>query len=992
MPPNTVSKAVALCFLFLEAVLSLPLAHFCESGEETLAYSSERTEHQRFEVQVQKAAVSQSQNFSVSSFSDSKPVASELFGNFRSFAAHPRELRPHVHPRVVFGKKAWNDLLAHHAESRRHGNEGTWSTYFERQTVWQGPLSEIIAFLAELEQNGITAVYDGRALSGTGTEAYRDSLKPLSSTIEVMNSTMAPSLILCSFWTGVSAEINQDFLPVYNSETCVRAMVAWSKILLAHRVYHCTPNCPFTYDDLTRSFLWNTRIPWRMRNDDYTAGASLALAYDTLYDKMSASERRIVRSALAMLVMNRFSWGICPVSSEYCPDAVTEPHKIFDKNAMYHSNLFLTNLAIEGEYDFDAYTTEVLRRYDANGFNAELHVRFLTLLKAYIQHAVYPDGSTVQDSSFYTDGLREGSLALVAVQRRGSNLLNTPRFRNVIHYASQIIEPWECGKLPGESSGAIHNAFVALFNFLYPESKIISTMWRQRIGRLLPKSCARLGWRSVYSLIFLAREPAPFMHKNGLLPASTLEYFPLNVYYAHRGLLVARTGIGTSNTHVHFDIRSDVGLDGRDTGGRGDLLFAGGGYTWLRSFGDHSREKTLIHIDGIAQELIAPPAKLLRIDSEDSILIAVADLTYAYNIQWARGREEQLQYNTAYDQKSRTFHQLGVHFSQQETQLPFSNISIPPNLVRRIWKRRIREDLMIRVIRSICLLSGGSSDVNTSHGTLSGSLIISDYVVPGKGSHLIESFFALSSGTRVINLSCSRNPDELQCALTLMSPSKTMAVLRTVSSVPLRAKTEIVGGKLRIIVSAEARRPIRIWTGVAAGDFPALKIRLLKEGLLVEHGRASRFLHATSDGGIRYARHAKLHTLQNGDFVVLNATSMKPILNERQTFEANLNVAAASRSEMDDVISTCGHKTSTRTHIHVFSCKNTTSQKSSDCYEVLGWKTPCSKSSGRQEWRGRLTRGYVYRVRIVVESIHGLQSVVEVRYRLRRYISRDGHR
>ncbi|KAI0561235.1 Chondroitin AC/alginate lyase [Gracilaria domingensis] len=867
----------------------------------------------------------------------------------------------------------------HHAESRRHGNEGTWSTYFERQTVWQGPLSQIIAHLAELERNGSTSVYDGRPQSnGAEFEVYRNRLQILSNTVEIMNSTLAPSLLLCAFWTGVSEEVNQDFLPVYNTRTCVQAIVAWSKVLLAHRLYHCSPSCPFVVHDRSRSFLWNTRIPWKIRNDDYTAGASLALAYDVLQSKMSVAEQRTTRSAIAMLVMNRFSWGICPVSSQHCPDVFSEPHRIVDVNAMYHSNLFLTNLAIEGESDFDAYTTDVLRKNNAEGFNSELSYRFLTLLKTFMQQAVYPDGSTVQGGGFYTNGLREGSLALIAAQRRGLNLLDTPRFRNLVHFSSQIMEPWECGRLPDESSEATHNTFVALFNFLFPASEFVSIMWRQRIGQLRPRSCSKLGWRSVSQLLFLAREPVPFKHNYGILPASALRHFPLKAYFPHRGLLVARTGLGSLHAYVQFDIRSDTVLDGRDAGGHGDFLFAVGGHTWFQSFGEHSREKSLLHIDGVAQEDIAPPAKLLRIESRNGALIAVADLTYAYNTQWARGEKEQLRYNTMFDRTTKAAYRTAVRFSRKETYVPFSNLSMAANFVKRIWKRKTRAEEAQSVIRSICLLDGRASDLKAALGASYGALIISDYVNPGRGSHLVESYLALSNGTIVFNLSCSQNPYEPQCALTLMSPKHGKAVVHIMSHVPLRARTENVGARIRVIVSAEARRPIRIWTGIAAHGLPTLKMRLLKEGVVVQHGEKSEFLHAGHGEGIHRATQTSPGLLYNGGFAVLNATSMKPVLSGPQTFEANIKVRAESRSGMDDVISTCGHRTSARTRIRVFFCE------SKECKEVPGSGRPCSKASGRQEWRGQLKGGLIYNVRIAVESIDGLLSIVEARYRLRR--------
>lgn len=968
-------------------VYSIPVGDVCNPFERNLAFGEALTYEQRVARSLEKAIRTESQTLSLP-FDAEEATSLRLTGRIRSISAKPSELRPYSHPRIVFGRSAWNDLLQHHSERYRGGNRNDWSTYLEHHTVIRGPLSKTISHLANLEKNGFTSDYDGRAVSqNEAYKSYRRKLKTLASSVHLMNSIHAPSFFLCAFWSGVDELETQPQIG-HKAETCINAAVAWSKILLAHRAYHCNPVCPFAVHDPRRSFLWNVKIPWKMRNDDYTAGSSLALAYDVLYDKMSKSERRTIRSALALLVMNRFVWGICPISSKGCPDVFAEPHRIHNSKAMYHSNLFLTNLAIEAEAGFDNYAASVLREGRSNGFNYELHFRFLALMRAYMENGVYADGSTVEDGMAFVLGIREGSLALIAAYRRGLNLLDTARFRNLIHHSSQIIEPWGCGKLLGETSRATYNSFVALFNFLYPESEVVSVLWRQRMGSLKPRSCSRLPWRTVTQIVLLGRAPVLDTQNLDVLSRATEEVFPLNVLFPHRGLFVARAGLTSNHAVLWFDVRSDVALDGRSVGGRGDFTFAVNGRTWVKSFGTQSRERSILHIDGLAQEVIAPPAEIRHVDSEGANIVMVADLTYSYNVQWARGRKPQTRYNIVYDDLRMTSSRVAMRFLEEEVNLPPYNISVPAGVENRIWKRQLRKEAVRKVVRSVCVLQGSRNGTqSTSRGSSTGSLIISDFVDAGKGTHRIESYLALSKGTLVKNMSCSRNPSDPQCSVTLTDQKKkTNVVIHVHANVLLRVRREEVSNRTRIVVSCISRAPVRFWMAIAVAGVHALKMDLTKDGLFVTHGRDIDFLHATQDGGVRRPQAQEAQMLVTGKIVRLHPSLMTPVLQGKQTFEANFVLRAQSDHEKEDLISTCHHGTTVRTRINVFACDL------GDCEEVHGLHHPCSPASGREEWSGNLQNGNTYHVKIAVESIEGLRSVVEVEHKVRPKSGRNLYR
>eukprot|EP00737_Agarophyton_chilense_P003162 gb/GEZJ01003671.1/.p1 GENE.gb/GEZJ01003671.1/~~gb/GEZJ01003671.1/.p1 ORF type:complete len:143 (+),score=17.67 gb/GEZJ01003671.1/:618-1046(+) len=142
-----------------------------------------------------------------------------------------------------------------------------------------------------------------------------------------------------------------------------------------------------------------------------------------------------------MLMLKQTSWGTAVESSRNSPNAAQHPHRIFSNWALYHGHLYIANLVLEGERNFDAYASAVLSSGGDSGFNTGLDKRFTALIRAYMTHAAYPDGATFEDAYTNLIALREGSLALVAAERRGLGMIDTDRFRYLIHNVAQMMEP-----------------------------------------------------------------------------------------------------------------------------------------------------------------------------------------------------------------------------------------------------------------------------------------------------------------------------------------------------------------------------------------------------------------------------------------------------------------------------------------------------------------------------------------------------------------------
>lgn len=153
-----------------------------------------------------------------------------------------------------------------------------------------------------------------------------------------------------------------------------------------------------------------------MQHDWYTRGLSLALLYDVAYHAMWPSERRTIRSALALVVLGKASWGTTATSTRKSPNCAAHSHRCYSNWAPYHANLYLTNLAIEGEIGFDSHTTrEVALANATSGFKAGLGTSTSPTHFKHIPDACcQPRRLHVRRRLLVFHRVHEGSLGLVA--------------------------------------------------------------------------------------------------------------------------------------------------------------------------------------------------------------------------------------------------------------------------------------------------------------------------------------------------------------------------------------------------------------------------------------------------------------------------------------------------------------------------------------------------------------------------------------------------
>ena len=781
-------------------------------------------------------------NVTAAHYSVENPVNPALFGAVRDVIATSKDLAPGVHPRIVMGKHEWDALVSRHANPKYFDKTGTWSKSILKLTRKNGPESSFLDRIAELESSGATGAFSGKNRNQFGSNAayqrYRGSLKKLADHVKHANELHSHSFFLCAFWATVSEKQGENaFLPRNTTEKCINASVAWAKVLMSHRQYHCTPKCSAPLNDAEKAYLWNNNLTWSVSHDWYTAGSSLALSYDVLYQKMSPAQRRIIRSALSLLVMKRWTWGLADETTASNPNPETHPHRIFGNWAMYHSNLYLTNLAIEGETGHIPYADAVLKRNNATGFNKKMNRKFEALIKAFMTHTIYPDGSTFEDGYTYHTAFREGSMGFLAAYRRGINVLNTPKFRNTIHNAAQMFEPWHCAPLVGHSSGGGlgYPSYVGLFRYMYPDGPLPKMLWGQRFGKNFTESasCRMLWTQSMSQMAFLGDEHADDYENIAVAPESLTEElqssFPLGYVSTRRGLIISRGSYAQNTSYMHFDARPDSMFLGHDNADRGVITFSALGRRWLDDLpwkeNLESRKHSLMHVDGKSQALKAPSVTILKVTDSDSSFVASADLTYTSNVQWApawqgpnsgTGDVKEYAADGSYEVKTYKFvdreentpWDLGWPMEDDAADIGFTrNMSMTGNLDvgfggMNEWRRLYRDSLLDYHVRSTALVRSESSPI--------GFGLLVDAVSAGSGDHVFESYLVLCDDEEV--MTSDSNCEQDKCRVPVSGgDGKRLDIHVSTLGKNLRYKLEKFDGHQRLVFMTSGIAKEEFW-------------------------------------------------------------------------------------------------------------------------------------------------------------------------------------
>lgn len=767
------------------------------------------------------------------------PIDQSLFRRCAVQKEPASNFEPYVHPRIVFNRAKWITILESYVNTIHTRN--TWSNYHFRTSLRFGPTSSFIEHVLAID----TTAYEEFVSSGkiAPSSQQRVGLIRLGSEILHSNEETSHALFLCALWSSVNKRLpNQDLILPENSwQRCISAGVKWASILIAHRISNCAGLCP-NGPAARYAYVWDYQRRFTVNHDWYTSGLSLALLYDVAYDDLTTIQRRRIRSALALLVFRKESWGTTLTSTVGSPNCALHPHRCYSNWATYHSNLYLTNLAIEGESDFDPYATNVLNEAKSLGFDAALDYRFFRTFEAYMNHSVYPDGATFEDGYTYFIAMREGSLGLVAAARRGANVIDTPRFRNFIHIASQMTEPWPCGHLIGHASGGGlgYPTYAAFFRYAYPKGVLPTMIFRQRFGSISSTGTCRILWHQhLMQVSILARDLDPSVlsaDSFSSLPFYIRKKLPLSLHTSRRGLIILRNSWNEWSTYVHFDARPDAFFPGHDNADRGVFTFSSLGQTWLTDlpewrYNKDSRKHNLMHVDGLAQGEKVPGVTIIKTEDNENVAIAAADLTYAYNVQWAPGHNQgskPYRISTSYTSNGQE-RKFPVLFKTPEQGSP-RDFGWPDNddgedigMTRKecsihgdsdmgfsglwIWKRNYRKTDLKYAVRSVALIRS-----RRLHGYV---IVVDSFGTSDDHHHLFESYLILHDDVTVHTelSSCAGS----RCSITLQDSNRrknAQVDVFTTETLKLSYRVEMFMSEAkhhRIIIQTKARHQIVLW-------------------------------------------------------------------------------------------------------------------------------------------------------------------------------------
>lgn len=778
------------------------------------------------------------------------PPHSSLFGTPAVTPAPSSSFVAYSHPRIVLDAPDWVKQLSKYSSSANFNRPPSWSLHFRQFSLGKGPQSPFISDLTALERNGSTQQYSSEEDLSSLNPDRRADLEQLASYMSFFDEGTSHALFSCALWTSVkevipaSREMDSAFIDT-DVLDCVHAAVALAKILMVHRAFHCAGSCA-SGAAADRAHVWDYSKRYEVSNDWYTSGMNLALTYDVLYDRMSPVQQRVIRSAIALLVLKKASWGNTITSDVHSPNAMKHPHRIYSNWALYHSNIYLTNLAIEGETDFDVYTTAVLKSEGETGFNAGLHMRFEAMIDAYMKHSIYPDGSTFEDGYTYFLALREGSLALIAAHRRGLNVFDTNRFRGLIHNLAQMYEPWHCGRLIGHASGGgeSYAAYAALFRYVFPDGALPNMLWRQRMGQeFKSKNPCRIYWgQYLTQLAFMGDEHGSVTDAESPqgLPKHLSQHIPLSYFAPRRGLLIARTGLSEKDTYIHFDARPDAFFPGHDNADRGIFTVAAYRASWVDDFAwrenSDSRKHSLMHIDGLAQDEKAPSVRMLKTEDDGTTVIAAADLTYAYNVQWAKDWPDEKpptriilkHLGNGSTEKVATEFSTREMGDPQDFGWPAGDDGADIGMTRPefslhgdsdmgfrgmwTWKRAYREVPLEWGVRSVVL--------SRVEGTYGYFLVTDSFKLSGGvGNHLFESYLTISDGVSINTTisSCSEGRCKLVLKREGISAQMDIHVLTRGTEVSYRTEMFTSEGlHTRVIISSVGGQSEEFWLAFQA--------------------------------------------------------------------------------------------------------------------------------------------------------------------------------
>lgn len=372
---------------------------------------------------------------------------------------------------------------------------------------------------------------------------------------------------------------------------------------------------------------------------------SIGYAYDWLYHAMNETQRHDIRAYIAKCTAGRSSHGMGMKPEDRTYNWMPEGMK-----------LCLYALAIEGE----------------PGYDPSVYARSVPVMRDFLTYGIYADGTPREGTHYFNYGMgTNGALSLIAMARRGDNLLQHPHLRAVVQWYAQVIEPFGFafamhGDTPNDNGGLLAN-YVLMKN-LWPKDPVVDWIWRNRMG----DTYSKLNYRGDFLAVALFPQdwqapqapaiPEATPNQWGVEAGSTDTNvpgalaapwnapalgLPLDYLSPERGFLVSRTGWEREALALSVECRRDALGPGHNHSNQNDFTLSALGRKWVIDRGFHVAETAHhsgILIDGLGQGNFAAPGRFVTYLNSDLGTVVTGDARDAYSYRhtfpWRIGNPE----------------------------------------------------------------------------------------------------------------------------------------------------------------------------------------------------------------------------------------------------------------------------------------------------------------------------------------------------------------
>jgi hypothetical protein len=330
----------------------------------------------------------------------------------------------------------------------------------------------------------------------------------------------------------------------------------------------------------------------------------IGLAYDFGYEFLNDRERADVRRVISKLTKGAYSFGM------------NLPPHLRSWNWINCGNYFgLLVLAIEGE----------------EGYDERVYARSVEVMADYLHHNYSLAGSSTEPVGYTSFGYVWGAEALLAMARRGDNLLVSTPYLAVPNWQVQCLAPHGDAFYSFGDGGNHAPTFdeLHLRKAVFPRDPTVDYLFQQVVGELVDDPDDYLDRRGrPFLAAALATDPDSTDHQFGVdldLPTSWVD--------PDRGTLISRTDWSEDAIKFHIECRPDTFYAGHEHADRGHFVISAHGRTWapdgFRSV--ESRYHSVVLIDGRGQGYFPPPGRILQIETGELADFLVCDQKYAYD-------------------------------------------------------------------------------------------------------------------------------------------------------------------------------------------------------------------------------------------------------------------------------------------------------------------------------------------------------------------------